>query len=281
MASNQKLLSVLLLIITVSLLFSQPCQSHLLKMCNFAQIYQLGDSISDTGNLIRESFIGAASPFSRLPFGETFFNNATGRCSNGLLMIDFFALEAGLPFLNSYKNIDANFKHGVNFAVAGSTALSAHVLAKKGISCPVTNSSLHLQLEWMHTYFNSICYNHRDCIEKLKNSLFMVGEIGGNDYNYALFQGNFSIGCLPIYLTGFKTNDSTTYDEYHCLKGLNELSMYHNDHVQKVIKDLKKEYPNTIIVYGDYYNAFQWLFHNAPRLGFDAVFTKSMLWNWR
>ena len=28
-----------------------------------------------------------------------------------------------------------------------------------------------------------------DCVEKLKNSLFMVGEIGGNDNNYALFQG--------------------------------------------------------------------------------------------
>ena len=31
-------------------------------------------------------------------------------------------------------------------------------------------------------------YNIR-CIEKLKISIFMVGEIGRNDYNYALFQG--------------------------------------------------------------------------------------------
>ena len=28
-----------------------------------------------------------------------------------------------------------------------------------------------------------------DCAEKLQNALFMVGEIGGNDYNYAIFQG--------------------------------------------------------------------------------------------
>lgn len=28
-----------------------------------------------------------------------------------------------------------------------------------------------------------------DCVEKLQNALFMVGEIGGNDYNYAIFQG--------------------------------------------------------------------------------------------
>ncbi|KAA8536791.1 hypothetical protein F0562_029269 [Nyssa sinensis] len=150
---------------------------------------QLGDSISDTGNLIRETPIGAASPFARLPYGETFFNNATGRCSNGLLMIDYFALAAGLPFLNPYKNSDANFEHGANFAVAGSTALSTQVLANKNILSPVTNSSLHVQLHWMRTHFHSICHNNRDCVEKLKNSLFMVGEIGGNDYNYALFQG--------------------------------------------------------------------------------------------
>ena len=28
-----------------------------------------------------------------------------------------------------------------------------------------------------------------DCRDKLKNSLFMMGEGGGNDYNYALFGG--------------------------------------------------------------------------------------------
>lgn len=31
--------------------------------------------------------------------------------------------------------------------------------------------------------------NLTECAEKFKHSLFMVGEIGGNDYNYALFQG--------------------------------------------------------------------------------------------
>ena len=28
-----------------------------------------------------------------------------------------------------------------------------------------------------------------NCAEKLKTSMLMVGEIGGNDYNYALLQG--------------------------------------------------------------------------------------------
>ncbi|XP_057479231.1 acetylajmalan esterase-like [Actinidia eriantha] len=99
------------------------------------------------------------------------------------------ASAAGLPFLNPYKNNEANFRHGANFAVAGSTALPVEVLAGKNISTMVTGSSLSVQLDWMFTHFNAICNTDRDCVEKLKNSLFMVGEIGGNDYNYALFQG--------------------------------------------------------------------------------------------
>ncbi|KAK9292285.1 hypothetical protein L1049_020249 [Liquidambar formosana] len=308
MATTGVVFSAFLLVISFFLLLSPPsCDAHPLKACMFDSIYQLGDSISDTGNLIRESPVGATSAFARLPYGETFFKNATGRCSDGLLMIDYLALAAGLPFLNPYQNIDADFRHGVNFAVAGSTALTTSVLADMNILSPVTNSSLNVQLDSMFSHFNSVCYTETDCAEKLKRALFMVGEIGGNDYNYALFQrktieevktivpevvqaikdavtrvigygavrvvvpGNFPIGCLPIYLTGFQTNNSAAYDELHCLNGLNDLARYHNDHLQKAIEELRQENPNALIVYGDYYNAFLWLVRNAPFLGFDAA----------
>ena len=42
---------------------------------------------------------------------------------------------------------------------------------------------------WLIRLLLTTCVELTDCIEKLKNALFMVGEIGGNDYNYALFQG--------------------------------------------------------------------------------------------
>ncbi|XP_059650195.1 acetylajmalan esterase-like [Cornus florida] len=296
------------------LLVPQSCHAQmqyfvrpLMNNCRFDAIYQLGDSISDTGNLIRETPIGAALPLARLPYGQTHFNYATGRCSNGLLIIDYLALTSGFSLLDPYKNIDGDFRHGVNFAVAGSTALPTQILAAKNISSPVTSSSLNVQLDWMSTYFNSTCHDNTECVKKLKSSLFMVGEIGGNDYNYALFQGksieevktivpnvvhaikdavkrvihygavrivvpgNFPIGCFPIYLTRFKTNDSTAYDEHHCLKALNDFSTYHNDHLQKAIEELKQEYPNAIIAYGDYFNIFIWLFQNTEYLGFNAT----------
>ena len=84
---------VLSLVLVYLLLFQpHPSDANPLKVCHFDQIYQLGDSISDTGNLIRETPIGAATAFAKLPYGETFFKNATGRCSNGLLMIDYLGI---------------------------------------------------------------------------------------------------------------------------------------------------------------------------------------------
>ncbi|KAL3851123.1 hypothetical protein ACJIZ3_013005 [Penstemon smallii] len=306
-STSQKLfLSILALSFLLFGFAPQRINAHPLKICNFDQIYQLGDSISDTGNLIREFPIGTSSSFSRLPYGETFFNKATGRCSNGLLMIDYIAMAAGLPFLQAYKNIEADFRHGVNFAVAGSTALPSEVLANKHIFSPVTTSSLNVQLDWMSSHFNSICLNDKDCAEKLKNALFMVGEIGGNDYNYAIFQGktmeelrnmvpevvstiigavkktmsfgatrivvpgNFPIGCLPIYQTAFKTNVSEAYDQNQCLKQLNEFATYHNEQLQEAVFNLKQEKPNAIIVYGDYYNAYEFLLEFARFHGFNT-----------
>jgi hypothetical protein len=87
MATTNSVLSLLLTLIAFSLLLFPRCiGAHPLKVCMFDAIYQLGDSISDTGNLIREN---PAVAFARLPYGETSFKKATGRCSNGLLMIDY------------------------------------------------------------------------------------------------------------------------------------------------------------------------------------------------
>ncbi|GMP60445.1 hypothetical protein CsSME_00023312 [Camellia sinensis var. sinensis] len=102
MVTTQILLSLLTVTLMSSSIFLLLPTTHLdlsnansLKNCGFDRIYQFGDSISDTGNFIRESEAGAASSFAKLPYGQTFFNKATGRCSNGRLMIDYFETEGG------------------------------------------------------------------------------------------------------------------------------------------------------------------------------------------
>ncbi|OMO85991.1 Lipase, GDSL [Corchorus olitorius] len=268
--------------------------AHSLSTCNFDAIYQLGDSIADTGNYIQ---LFPFSEFSRPPYGQT-LNKATGRCSDGKLIIDYLAESAGIPLLDAYLNKNGSFDLGVNFAVASATALPDKEVRRTNI--------LSRQLGWMSTYFDGICLSDvKDCLKKNERALFLVGEIGGNDYNFALWRGktleevkamvpnvvqaikdavksvigygatriivpgNFPIGCFPFYLSGFAVNDTSAYDELDCLKYLNNFSIYHNDHLQQAIVELKEEYPNVIIVYANYYNAFLWLFSKANMLGLD------------
>jgi hypothetical protein len=100
-------------------------------------------------------------------------------------MIDFLAKDLGLPLLNPYLDKGADFTHGVNFAVAGATALDAAALARRGVAVPHTNTSLGVQLQQFKDFMNANTRSPQEMREKLAHSLVMVGEIGGNDYNYA------------------------------------------------------------------------------------------------
>ncbi|KAH9606582.1 hypothetical protein KSS87_016752 [Heliosperma pusillum] len=242
----------------------------------FEAIYQFGDSLSDTGNLVRESNRGGVN-YARLPYGQTFFHRATGRCSDGLLMVDFF--------------------------VAGATALDTTTLASINISSTVTYSSLSTQIGWFKSLISSFCPNSTDCERSLQKSLVLMGEISGNDYNFAFSQrktmeqvyalipqvvqtlkdtvieliglgvtnivvpGNFPIGCVPLYLFQFETNDTSKYDELHCLKEYNEFSQFHNQRLIEAIKELQDQYPNVAIAYADYYSALRWVISHSFALG--------------
>ena len=52
-------------------------------------LFNFGDSLSDTGNVV----------ISNLPYGMTYFGRATGRASDGRLVIDFIGIRLSLhPF---------------------------------------------------------------------------------------------------------------------------------------------------------------------------------------
>lgn len=154
-------------------------------------IYSFGDSITDTGNLVREGATGMLRYIGSRPYGIDLLRGGrtpTGRCSNGYLMIDFLAKYLGLPLLNPYLDKAADFTHGVNFAVAGATALGATALAERGVTMPHSNSSLDVQLQWFRDFMASATTNSsQEVRRKLASSLVML-EIGGNDFNYAFLQ---------------------------------------------------------------------------------------------
>ncbi|MCI23926.1 GDSL esterase/lipase, partial [Trifolium medium] len=110
----------------------------------YTSIFSFGDSLTDTGNL---NFISSPqSPNCLLPpYGETHFHHPTGRCSDGRLIIDFIAESFGLPYVKPYLGFKdgevekhGNIEHGVNFAVAGATALDRSFFEEKGFTVEVT-----------------------------------------------------------------------------------------------------------------------------------------------
>ena len=72
----------------------------------------------------------------------------------------FVAESLGLPFVPPYLTGNAvAFRQGVNYAVAGATALNSQILEARGIVNPATNASLEVQLEWFKQSLPSICCN--------------------------------------------------------------------------------------------------------------------------
>ncbi|XP_028774922.1 GDSL esterase/lipase At1g28570-like, partial [Neltuma alba] len=273
--------------------------------CPYTTIFSFGDSITDTGNLcfsfpLRRS----CSP----PYGASYFGHPTGRSSDGRLIIDFIAESLSIPLVKPYERIKngeaRNWKkeEGVNFAVSGATALNAGFFEEIGIHYGFTNDSLRVQLGWFKELLPSICNSSSSCKTVFEKSLFLVGEIGVNDFKTCFFEGRrlaeiktyvphvinmisstvtdltdvgaqtlivpgiLPLGCGAIYLTRFESNNEKDYDEYGCLIWLNKFIEYFNKRLQAELNQLKELHPHANIIYADYYNAALPLYHSPKNL---------------
>ncbi|XP_051150017.1 acetylajmalan esterase-like [Andrographis paniculata] len=273
--------------------------------CPIESIYQVGDSISDTGNLVLAI---PQVPASRKPYGITFPGHPSGRWSDGRLIIDYIAASLGLPPLNPYQAKNASFLNGVNFAVAGSTVLNPKFYIAQGTSVPPLPPLL-VQLENFKKYLKSICLTPTECRVKLRRSLVFVGEFGYNDIGYSFQQGRsikkiqdflplvnrvilnatrevvqlgaqqvivpgiFPLGCFPFALSSVDRDHANIFDkirdELGCLKNLNNIIASRNNDLQRELSILRLEYPNVNLLYSNLYDPFLSLLRNAPALGFN------------
>ncbi|RAL49692.1 hypothetical protein DM860_001983 [Cuscuta australis] len=304
----------------------------------FGSIISFGDSLADTGNKI--SF--TSSQASRLPYGMNFPGGPTGRYSNGRLIVDFIAQSMGLQFLQPYPaKEDSNFSGSVNFAVAGATALNStpSYLSmgsqlewfEKFLSSLCNNiSSPH---PYMHLWPQSIEYilhtdnwvkdkraarnerldghlDKRGCEVYIGNSLILMGEIGGNDYNgpfldgqskedveklvpyvikaissaieklisqgakTVVVPGNLPIGCSAAYLTKFQSRNKSDYDpKTGCLSWLNNFAQQHNTQLQEELNRLCRLHADSRvkIIYADYFNAAMKFYTDPAKFGFEKA----------
>lgn len=108
----------------------------------------------------------------------------------------FCAAEAvGLPYLQPFLSKQArDFSRGANFAIVGGTALDeGFFLRRNASSVPPFRGSLRVQIGWFRKLIKSSLCNATTggsgCRGRLARSLFMVGELGSNDYGYILAGG--------------------------------------------------------------------------------------------
>ncbi|GMY37579.1 GDSL esterase/lipase At5g45910-like [Fagus crenata] len=256
-AFTMKFISLLsFLYFTLGSVLSSPQQ--------YESIFNFGDSLSDTGNFLLSGAI-AFPVIGKLPYGETFFQRATGRCSDGRLVVDFIAEAFGLPYLRPYLAIanGSDFRHGVNFAVAGATALDPQFFDELKIGSLLwTKDSLNVQLGWFRKLKSSLCTSKQGD-NYLKPALIEEGAVE------LMVPGNLPIGCSAVYMTLFQSPNKTDYDSRNgCLKAFNSFSKYYNNQLKRALETLRQKYPHARIIYADYYGAAIRFFHAPRHYGF-------------
>ncbi|KAL6657067.1 hypothetical protein ACP70R_004847 [Stipagrostis hirtigluma subsp. patula] len=271
----------------------------------FTRLFSFGDSITDNGNWLR--YARSPGAVARPPYGETFFRRPNGRFCDGRIIIDHIAEALGIPFLTPYLagNASEDYAHGANFAVGGATALGHEYFRSKGLDTHFTPYSLQWQMNWLKKVLPMLS-SQQGMSDLMASSLFLVGEIGGNDYNQALFQGrsvdevktyipdvvagirasvaeliglgaktvvvpgNFPVGCNPGYLTKFQTSDAAQYDALGCLRWPNELTELHNRALRAELAELGRRHRGVAVVYADYYAAAMELTADPRKHGFGG-----------
>lgn len=179
-------LPIILLVLISSFASTAPSTLH---QGYFSKIYAFGDSFTDTGNTHSATGPQFFGQVSSPPYGATYFHRPTNRYSDGRLVVDFLANSLSLPFLPPYLNRTADFSQGVNFAVAGSTAIDYDFFVKNNVTFDITPQSLGTQQIWFNKFLKGRgcrAANSTACDAAMKDALFWVGEIGVNDYAYTL-----------------------------------------------------------------------------------------------
>ncbi|XP_074310000.1 GDSL esterase/lipase At3g27950-like isoform X2 [Silene latifolia] len=263
----------------------------------FPAIFNFGDSNSDTGAC------SAVFKHAPHPNGITFFGKPSGRLSDGRLIIDFIAEKLSLPYLSAYLDaMEANFKHGANFAVSATSIMPVdRNLYGQGIT-PIPLNMQLLQFQQFKErveklYETSMLKDRLPKPEDFSKALYTI-DIGQNDLTllnatsrhqtYIDIIDRFSLSieqlhelgarrflihntgplvCLPMSIDNHPSSP-TIFDEIGCMKSSNEIARKFNQLLTEKVYLLRTKLEDSTLVYVDIYSAKYSLFRDAKRYGF-------------
>ena len=83
-------------------------------------------------------------------------------------------MALNLSLVSPYMDKDADFASGVNFAVAGATALDRAVLLQGGVMMPPASVPLSTQLDWFRSHLNATCASEEGSCGSAKFLRFLL-----------------------------------------------------------------------------------------------------------
>nr|AAR98518.1 major latex allergen Hev b 4 [Hevea brasiliensis] len=140
-------------------------------------LFSFGDGLYDAGNA-KFIYPDKYLPSYHHPYGTTFFDYPTGRFSDGRTVVDFVAENVSLPRIPPFKNKEANFTYGANFASEGATASDSNPLID--FRSQIRDFG-ELKLEWAVQLVNVT-----ELARRLKKAVYLIS-FGADDYlNYEI-----------------------------------------------------------------------------------------------
>nr|XP_009767229.1 PREDICTED: GDSL esterase/lipase At5g03980-like [Nicotiana sylvestris] len=238
-----------------SLTFAYAANNNNNNSCpNYEYIFQVGDSLADTGNRFRISNVKSSYRADHFPYGEKFFGKPTGRFSNKIILLcllsfPFSTLTWSKKLILAMDRQKCSKVLGKSLFMFGEFGGNDYYLAfSEGKS-----------IDEAKTFVPHI-------VKTIVKGIRQVIRYGAKRI---VVPGNFPLGCFPYYLTMFSSLDYEDYDEFGCLKAYNELAMYHNDYLERALSILKLEYSNVAIKYIDYYSAVKSILERPSYFGFN------------
>ncbi|KAK1302042.1 GDSL esterase/lipase [Acorus calamus] len=293
---------LLVLLLSFSFSFAQDQQPQSPTTPLVPALFVIGDSSVDCGT---NNYLGTVARADRPPYGRDFdTHNATGRFSNGRVVVDYLALNLGLPFVPAYLGWrSGNYQdmiHGMNYASA-----AAGIFFSSG-----SDMGQHVSLTQQIQQFSdtaqqlSLSLGPGPAADLIVRSVVYVS-IGSNDFIH-LYLANSSniqseylpwefshilasnlkqelknlyntnarkvvvmgiapLGCTPHYLFEYRSQDG------RCIKEINDAIIEFNFELKYMVNELNKELAGAQFTFCDAFEGSMDILANQRLYGFETT----------